>query len=162
MILTINLICLPFFPAFNEEGMNGIAGGSSATVTHRQGLAKDQIRANSRSTTFIIVIVVSLLLSVLCVVLVFYLCIRMQHSRQHHQSLKKIASTGTPGLASQITSSPPPPPPPNAGMLSRQDVLSPPYQPNTVGVSMCSNLTSTGACTASPAAYLFTPAHSTG
>ncbi|KAM7541655.1 hypothetical protein Aperf_G00000031559 [Anoplocephala perfoliata] len=146
---------------FNEEGMSGVQGGSSAIVTHRQGLAKDQIRANSRSTTFISIIVVCLILSVLCVVLIVF-CIRMQRSRQHHQSLKKIASTGTPGVVSQVASSPPPLPPPNGGMMSRQDVLSPPYQPNTVGVSMCSNLTSTGACTASPAAYLFTPAHSTG
>ncbi|KAM3178369.1 hypothetical protein ACTXT7_002706 [Hymenolepis weldensis] len=145
---------------FNEDGINGGAGGGSATVTHRQGLAKDQIRANNRSTTFIIVIVVSLLLSIFCVVLVFSLCIRMQHSRQRHQSLKKIASTGTPsGMTSQMTSHPS-----NGGgcggMITQHDVMSQQlYQP---GVSISNNLTSTGACTTSPAAYLFSPTHSTG
>ncbi|VUZ54246.1 unnamed protein product [Hymenolepis diminuta] len=146
---------------FNEDGISGGAGGGSATVTHRQGLAKDQIRANNRSTTFIIVIVVSLLLSIFCVVLVFSLCIRMQHSRQRHQSLKKIASTGTPGgMTSQMTSTHPSNGGGCSGMFTQHDVMSQQlYQP---GVSICNNLTSTGACTASPAAYLFSPAHSTG
>lgn len=149
--------------AYHEDGVGGrnVATGSmsSVTVTHRQGLAKDQLRANSRGTTFIIVIVVSLLFSLFCVVLFCSLCIRMQHSKQRHQSLKKIASAPS----SQIASPPPPPPP----LASQQDtataaVLAPPYQPNAVGVSMCNNLTSSGPCSAAPTAYLFSPAHNNG
>ncbi|KAL5111548.1 Discoidin domain-containing receptor tyrosine kinase B [Taenia crassiceps] len=146
----------------NAGGRNVATGSmSSVTVTHRQGLAKDQLRANSRGTTFIIVIVVSLLFSLFCVVLFCSLCIRMQHSKQRHQSLKKIASAPS----SQIASPPPPPLPPP--LASQQDtaaaaVLAPPYQPNAVGVSMCNNLTSSGPCSAAPTAYLFSPAHNNG
>ena len=129
---------------------------SAATVTHRQGLAKDQLRANSRGTTFIIVIVATLLLSIFCAILAFSLCVRMQHSRQHNQSLKKIASA-TP--SSQMASPPPPPPPLQvAGHQETSAVLAPPYQPSAVGVSLCNNLTSSAA----PTTYLFSPAHSTG
>ncbi|EUB65135.1 Discoidin domain-containing receptor [Echinococcus granulosus] len=146
---------------YHEDGAGGrnVATGSvsSATVTHRQGLAKDQLRVNSRGTTFIIVIVVSLLLCIFCVVLVCSLCIHMQRSRQRHQSLKKIASA-----SSQITSPPPPPPPLLGSQQDAAAVLAPPYQPNTVGVSLCNNLTSSGPCSAAPAAYLFSPAHSSG
>nr|CDS27327.1 discoidin domain containing receptor 2 [Hymenolepis microstoma] len=146
----------------NGDGSGG-AGGSSSTVTHRQDIADEQIQANGRSTTFVVVIAVSLLLSVLCVLLVS-LCIRMQHSRQQHQSLKKITSTGTPGgITSPITSAHPTHPLNGGGcggMVDQHDVMSQQlYQP---GVSICSNLTSTGACTVSPAAFLFSPAHSTG
>ncbi|VDO01888.1 unnamed protein product [Rodentolepis nana] len=148
--------------AFNGDGTGG-AGGSSS-VTHRQDLAEEQIQANGRSTTFIAVIAVSILLSIFCVLLVFSLFIRMQHSRQRHQSLKKIASAGTPGgITSPMTSAHPTHPLNGGGcggMVAQHDVMSQQlYQP---GVSICNNLTSTGACTASPTAYLFSPAHSTG